>query len=103
MYRKFNPNPGTKLIVLLMLSLSMIRPHEGWSELVIVTVISLFFAVNGRIATGIKGFLFYLFLFVVFSTASISDMTSNMPLVVKVFLTLLMTIKIFYLTVYPAS
>lgn len=99
----FNPNPGTKMAVLLMLSTAMIHFKAMWSELVIVGIISLFFMLNGRIATGIKGFLFYLFLFFVFSNATVDEMVFQMPVALKIVITLLMTIKIFYLTVYPAQ
>lgn len=81
----------------------MIQFKTAWSELVIVCVISLFFMLNGRVGTGIKGFLFYLVLFFVFSSGSVDELVLHMPLPMKIIIVFLMTFKIFFITVYPAQ
>ena len=66
----FNPNPGTKLIVTLIMGMSLMYQRSDLFNFLFVLVFAIFFALNKHLSTGIKVLLFYSFLLYVVNNAN---------------------------------
>ncbi|MDO5717033.1 MAG: energy-coupling factor transporter transmembrane component T [Tissierellia bacterium] len=90
---KWNPNPMTKLIILLVLSFTIKTVKGDWATLGIVSIFSLLYILLGRVKDGMKNMILYLLLFGILKYGEME----NISLIVAMFVTVAIIIKIFYL------
>lgn len=90
---KLNPNPISKLIVVLILSFSLTALKGEWTSLAIVLIFSLFYLLIGRVKDGIKTIGIYL---LILASVKYVDL-EQVPAILYMFFVALTIIKVFYL------
>lgn len=96
----FNPNPGTKLIVTLIMGMSLMYQRSDLFNFLFVLVFAIFFVLNKHLSTGIKVLLFYSFLLYVVNNANFEGVNfKGVSIILKMFLAVIPVIKIFFLPI----
>lgn len=96
---RFNPNPVTKLIAVLLLGFTPVHTINDIFALGIVVLLSVFFLVNGYVGTAIKGGLIYAFLYKLPNFEGLY----HFPVIIKIFISLLIMVRMFYLPFFAAK
>ena len=93
------PNPITKFLTVVLLGFTVAHPVSDLVSLFIVMVIAMSFIILGYYKDGLVGLLFYLFISVLPSF----ERLDSLPMMLKMILSLLFVIKIFYLPFYAGK
>lgn len=96
---QFNPNPLSKIIVVLALGITILHPIPDWVGLAIVLVLTLFCMFAGFLFTGLKACLFYLLLFMIPSI----DGVATFPASLKMFISFFLVVRMFYLPIFVGT
>ncbi|MDO5714835.1 MAG: energy-coupling factor transporter transmembrane component T [Tissierellia bacterium] len=92
-HKKYNPNPITKIIVLLLISFSVTAVYGKYASLGIVIIFSILYFLLGKRKEGIKNLGFYMILFICLNDVDMK----NLPAFFYMFATIIFIIKMFYL------
>ncbi|WP_028264036.1 energy-coupling factor transporter transmembrane component T [Atopobium fossor] len=95
----FNPNPLSKLAVVLAVGVTILHPMPDWVGLAMVLVLALFCMLSGFFITGLKASLFYLLLCMVPSI----DGVSAFPAPLKMFISFFLIVRMFYLPIFAGT
>ena len=90
---KYNPNPLTKLTVVIILSMTIMYPMKDIFNIIMVCFFSIMYYLNGYVKYSIRNIIIFLFLIYVPNF----DKMYNLNGFVKVFLVFFVVIKLFYL------
>lgn len=92
-HHKFNPHPAIKFFALIFYGALFLHPISDVYNVLTVALFSMFFALNGRLATGIRMLLIYLFF--IFLTETVDF--SGLPDVIKILLSTIAIFKMFFI------
>lgn len=95
----FNPNPITKIIVVILLGITVMHTLYDRASLFLCIVIAVFFAINGLVKDGIKGVIIYLVMDLLLKL----DILKNLPMIVKLMMIFVVTIKMMYLPLFSGK
>ncbi|MDO4800141.1 MAG: energy-coupling factor transporter transmembrane component T [Bacillota bacterium] len=99
----FNPNPGTKFVVLIVLSLALMYDRPEWANLAVIFAICVFFVLNGKAYSGIKGFLIYGIFVSLFQGDLVGDALHHIPAFFKVFFSVFMMFQKFFPSLFAGA
>lgn len=90
---KLNPNPITKFFVVGLLGITVVNSIHPIFEWLIILIISIMFMINGFKKDAIKNIIIFACLFIVPNFEALS----TLPIIIKLFLSLLFVLRIFYI------
>ncbi len=90
---KLNPNPITKLFVVGLLGITVVNSIHPIFEWLIILIISIMFMINGFKKDAINNVIVFAIFFIVPNFEALS----HLPILIKIFLSLLFVLRMFYI------